>query len=293
MRVAGLPGQDSRHAQDDAGLAAAGEIRRPLRRRTQSPPGPVRRHSHQGQSSRRPGRRRRSHRRGRPPCPRQARHDLPLEIEVDTLDQLDAALKAQARHRSARQHAAVRSARGRPPPQRRGARRVARSVRRRDAGHGARHRRNRRRSHQRRRPDALGPGPRHRASTTCHDAAPRRMAAGHAPPRPPRPRLRSSGQHEQPGRGSGGRSGQRRARHPGRRADGGPRPARPDLVGRAGQSVLLSILLSPPPELCRPVVLTAWAAVAVCATIREIIGRRRASSGPTTCCCTIVKFAAS
>ncbi|MGH7171876.1 MAG: biotin--[acetyl-CoA-carboxylase] ligase, partial [Gemmataceae bacterium] len=38
-----------------------------------------------------------------------------------------------------------------------------------------------------------------------------------------------------------------------------------------GQSVLLSILLSPPPELCRPAVLTAWAAVAVCAAIHEII----------------------
>jgi BirA family biotin operon repressor/biotin-[acetyl-CoA-carboxylase] ligase len=38
------------------------------------------------------------------------------------------------------------------------------------------------------------------------------------------------------------------------------------------QSLLLSILLSPPPELCRPAVLTAWAAVAVCTTIRETIG---------------------
>ncbi len=40
-----------------------------------------------------------------------------------------------------------------------------------------------------------------------------------------------------------------------------------------GQSVLLSLLVHPPPELCRPAVLTAWAAVAVCTTIREIIGR--------------------
>lgn len=39
-----------------------------------------------------------------------------------------------------------------------------------------------------------------------------------------------------------------------------------------GQSVLLSLLTSPPPELCRPVVLTAWAAVAVCATIQQILG---------------------
>jgi BirA family transcriptional regulator, biotin operon repressor / biotin---[acetyl-CoA-carboxylase] ligase len=38
-----------------------------------------------------------------------------------------------------------------------------------------------------------------------------------------------------------------------------------------GQSVLLSLLVSPPPELCRPAVLTAWAAVAVCATIQRTI----------------------
>jgi BirA family biotin operon repressor/biotin-[acetyl-CoA-carboxylase] ligase len=40
-----------------------------------------------------------------------------------------------------------------------------------------------------------------------------------------------------------------------------------------GQSVLLSLLIAPPPELCRPVVLTAWAAVAVCATIQQAIGQ--------------------
>lgn len=39
-----------------------------------------------------------------------------------------------------------------------------------------------------------------------------------------------------------------------------------------GQSVLLSLVAAPPPELCRPVVLTAWAAVAVCATIQQILG---------------------
>jgi BirA family biotin operon repressor/biotin-[acetyl-CoA-carboxylase] ligase len=37
-------------------------------------------------------------------------------------------------------------------------------------------------------------------------------------------------------------------------------------------SVLLSVLLSPPPELCRPVLLTAWAAVAVCEVVRETTG---------------------
>jgi BirA family biotin operon repressor/biotin-[acetyl-CoA-carboxylase] ligase len=40
-----------------------------------------------------------------------------------------------------------------------------------------------------------------------------------------------------------------------------------------GQSVLLSLLLCPQPELCRPAILTAWAAVAVCATIRRTTGR--------------------
>jgi len=38
-----------------------------------------------------------------------------------------------------------------------------------------------------------------------------------------------------------------------------------------GQSVLLSLLVAPPPQLCRPAVLTAWAAVAVCSTIQQTI----------------------
>jgi BirA family transcriptional regulator, biotin operon repressor / biotin---[acetyl-CoA-carboxylase] ligase len=41
-----------------------------------------------------------------------------------------------------------------------------------------------------------------------------------------------------------------------------------------GQSVLLSLLVTPPRQLCRPVVLTAWAAVAVCTTIRATIGQQ-------------------
>jgi BirA family biotin operon repressor/biotin-[acetyl-CoA-carboxylase] ligase len=40
----------------------------------------------------------------------------------------------------------------------------------------------------------------------------------------------------------------------------------------AGDSVLLSVLLFPPPELRRPAVLTAWAAVAVCGVVRETTG---------------------
>ncbi len=40
----------------------------------------------------------------------------------------------------------------------------------------------------------------------------------------------------------------------------------------AGSSVLMSLLLFPPPHLCRPAVLTAWAAVAVGELIHEITG---------------------
>src|SRR5438128_420900 len=40
----------------------------------------------------------------------------------------------------------------------------------------------------------------------------------------------------------------------------------------AGSSVLLSVALFPPPELRRPAILAAWAANAVCETIRESIG---------------------
>jgi BirA family biotin operon repressor/biotin-[acetyl-CoA-carboxylase] ligase len=40
----------------------------------------------------------------------------------------------------------------------------------------------------------------------------------------------------------------------------------------AGSGVLLSVLLFPPPELRRPALLTAWAAVSVCETILELTG---------------------
>jgi BirA family biotin operon repressor/biotin-[acetyl-CoA-carboxylase] ligase len=39
-----------------------------------------------------------------------------------------------------------------------------------------------------------------------------------------------------------------------------------------GSGVLMSVLLFPPPDLRRPVVLTAWAAVSVCETIRQVSG---------------------
>jgi BirA family biotin operon repressor/biotin-[acetyl-CoA-carboxylase] ligase len=39
-----------------------------------------------------------------------------------------------------------------------------------------------------------------------------------------------------------------------------------------GDAVLLSLLLSPPPPLRRPAVLTAWAAVSVCAVVSEVTG---------------------
>ncbi len=41
-----------------------------------------------------------------------------------------------------------------------------------------------------------------------------------------------------------------------------------------GAGVLLSVLLSPPPPLRRPAVLTAWAAVAVAETARQLTGRQ-------------------
>src|SRR5947209_5612879 len=37
-------------------------------------------------------------------------------------------------------------------------------------------------------------------------------------------------------------------------------------------SVLLSLLLFPPPALRRPAILTAWAAVSVCETVRRVVG---------------------
>jgi BirA family biotin operon repressor/biotin-[acetyl-CoA-carboxylase] ligase len=40
----------------------------------------------------------------------------------------------------------------------------------------------------------------------------------------------------------------------------------------AGAGVLLSVVWAPPPALCRPVVLTAWAAVAVCRVVHEAVG---------------------
>ncbi len=41
---------------------------------------------------------------------------------------------------------------------------------------------------------------------------------------------------------------------------------------RPGAALLMSVVLSPPPELRRPVILTAWAAVAVGEAIRELTG---------------------
>ena len=44
--------------------------------------------------------------------------------------------------------------------------------------------------------------------------------------------------------------------------------------------VLLSVLLFPPPALRRPVVLTAWATVAVCETVRQLTGLRASIKWP-------------
>ena len=43
-------------------------------------------------------------------------------------------------------------------------------------------------------------------------------------------------------------------------------------LSRPGASVLMSVVLFPPPHLCRPVLLTAWAAVSVARTVRDIAG---------------------
>jgi BirA family biotin operon repressor/biotin-[acetyl-CoA-carboxylase] ligase len=43
-------------------------------------------------------------------------------------------------------------------------------------------------------------------------------------------------------------------------------------VAAPGAGVLLSLLLFPPPPLRRPAVLAAWAAVSVCATVRQVAG---------------------
>jgi BirA family biotin operon repressor/biotin-[acetyl-CoA-carboxylase] ligase len=47
-----------------------------------------------------------------------------------------------------------------------------------------------------------------------------------------------------------------------------------------GSSVLLSVLLFPPPALRRPVVLTAWAAVAVCEVVHELTGAQATIKWP-------------
>lgn len=43
-------------------------------------------------------------------------------------------------------------------------------------------------------------------------------------------------------------------------------------VSRPGSSLLMSVVLRPPPELCRPVILTAWAAVAVAEAVFALTG---------------------
>lgn len=47
-----------------------------------------------------------------------------------------------------------------------------------------------------------------------------------------------------------------------------------------GSSVLMSLLLFPPPNLRRPAILTAWAAVAVCETIAELTGQNATIKWP-------------
>jgi BirA family biotin operon repressor/biotin-[acetyl-CoA-carboxylase] ligase len=45
-------------------------------------------------------------------------------------------------------------------------------------------------------------------------------------------------------------------------------------VSRPGTSLLMSVLVAPPPAVARPVILTAWAAVAVAEAVFDLTGRR-------------------
>ena len=86
------PDHHPRHAQDDADAARAREVRGPRRRRDEPSRRPVRRDPDQGQPH--PPCRRRA-RRGRPRA-RAHRPGLPIEIEAETLAQVDEALAAGA-----------------------------------------------------------------------------------------------------------------------------------------------------------------------------------------------------
>ena len=95
-------GPHLRHPQNDARLATAGEICRPLRRWSQSSHRPLRRDPHQGQPSRARRSRGSLARRSRSPCPNfleQSARERPgepllVEVEIDNLDQLDDVLRA-------------------------------------------------------------------------------------------------------------------------------------------------------------------------------------------------------
>ena len=82
------PHHGPRHAEDHADAARAGEVRRQVRRRHQPPRRALRRHAHQGQP-RAAGRRGRG---GRSPRSRADRPDLRVEIEAQTLEEVDEAL---------------------------------------------------------------------------------------------------------------------------------------------------------------------------------------------------------
>ena len=157
-----------RHAQDDARLAAAGKIRRALRRRAQPSHRAVRRHPDQGQPPRpacgpstgRPRPR-------RSPCGRLAQFlrahagerslaDLIVEVEVDSLDQLAAVLPERPDIVLLGQHDVDQLRRGGRAARRAGAAGRARGIRRRDTGNAAGDRGDGRRPGQRRGADPFG-----------------------------------------------------------------------------------------------------------------------------------------
>ena len=149
--VKGHERQDSRHAQDDARLALAREVRGARRRRHEPPHGSLDRRADQGQPPRGARRRRR-----RAPSSRAREHaprGIKIEVECDRIDQVSRAVEAGADiilldNMSPPLIAECVRARCRP--------RDSRGVGRRDARHRARDRRDGRRLDLRRRAHALG-----------------------------------------------------------------------------------------------------------------------------------------
>src|SRR5262249_51940124 len=158
------------------------------------------------------------------------------------------------------------------PSRRRHPERAAGSLRRRQPDHGASHCRDRRGPHQRRRPDALSTGTRHGPG----------LREGMTPSAEWRLKTRCLGRRVLvfDRLDSTNTFAAALAHDPAN--EGVVVLAREQTAGRgqyqrtwqapAGTSVLLSVLLFPPPTLRRPALLTAWAAVSVCEAILQLTG---------------------